>query len=78
MSEFTLDELREIVTLKIKGQGNQVDTGSASAHDISCGSWTRSELNDCNIRLYAKRGKNSTTTTYYLRFYGATLTIVYR
>lgn len=64
-------------TSTAKGSSTNLTT-SASALNLSCGSWTRSELDQCYIRLHAIRGKNSTTTTYYLRFYGATLTVVYR
>lgn len=39
--------------------------------------WTREELNDCRIRLYAKRGTSNTSTIRYIRFYGATLTVTY-
>ena len=43
--------------------------------DLNCGSWTRSELSDIRIRI----GNTYTggTTTYYTRFYGADLTVVY-
>lgn len=59
-----------------KGSAVTVST-SASAQNITCGSWTRAELNDIRIRCYAVRGTSNTTTTYYQRFYGATLTITY-
>lgn len=39
--------------------------------------WTREELNDLRIRLYVARGSSDTSTTRYIRFYGATLTITY-
>lgn len=63
-------------TSTAKGSASTLST-SASAQNMSVGTWTRSELNDIRIRLYAKRGSSNTTTTYYLRFYGATLTITY-
>lgn len=59
-----------------KGSAYTIST-STTAFSITCGTWTRSELNDCRIRIYAMRGTSSTTTTYYERFYGATLTVVY-
>lgn len=64
-------------TTTAKGSSTQLTT-SAAAYDLTCGTWTRAELDDINLRLHAVRGKNSTTTTYYLRFYGATLTVKYR
>lgn len=60
-----------------KGSATTVST-STTAQNMTCGTWTRAELNDCRIRMYAKRGTSYTTTTYYFRFYGATLTIKYR
>lgn len=63
-------------TSTAKGSAYTLST-STSATNLTVGSWTRSELNDIRIRLYCKRGSNNTTTTYYMRFYGATLTINY-
>lgn len=39
--------------------------------------WTREEVNDVRIRLYAERGTANLNSSYYFRFYGATLTIAY-
>lgn len=64
-------------TTTAKGSKTTLST-TATAYDMSCGSWTRAELDQCYIRLHAIRGKNSTTTTYYLRFYGATLKVTYK
>ena len=50
---------------------------STTAFNITAGSWTRSELNNLKIRIYIKRGSSNTTTTYYVAFYGATVTIDY-
>lgn len=50
---------------------------STAAFNLTCGTWTREELENCYIRMYAKRGTNNTTTNYYFRFYGATLNIEY-
>lgn len=63
-------------TSTAKGSATTVST-STSALTLTCGSWTREELNDCRIRIYSKRGTSSTSSTYYNRFYGATLTISY-
>lgn len=60
-----------------KGSATTVST-STTAQNMTCGTWTRNELNDCRIRMYAVRGSQYTTTTYYFRFYGATLTIKYK
>lgn len=39
--------------------------------------WTRQELNDIRIRLYAERGTKNLNNDYVFRFYGATLEITY-
>lgn len=59
-----------------KGSSVSLST-SASSQSITCGTWTRDELNDCRIRIYAKRGSFSTSTSRTMRFYGATLTVTY-
>lgn len=41
------------------------------------GTWTAAELNNAKIRLYAVRGSSNTTSSYYFRFYGATLSVSY-
>lgn len=59
-----------------KGSATSIST-STSSFNMTVGTWTRTELNDCRIRVYAKRGSSNTTTTYYMGLYGATLTISY-
>lgn len=59
-----------------KGSASTMST-STTALTLTCGTWTRAELNDCRLRLYAKRGTNNTTTTYYMGLYGASVTINY-
>lgn len=49
----------------------------ASSTAITAGDWTADELKDCRLKLYAQRGSSSTTTTRYIRFYGASLTVEY-
>lgn len=62
--------------LTAKGSATTISS-STSVLTLTCGTWTRKELDECHIRLYAKRGTSNTTTTYYCRFYGADLTINY-
>lgn len=50
---------------------------SASEKTVTAGTWTLAELRDARIRLYTQRGTSGTTTNYYIRFYGATLTVKY-
>ena len=61
-------------TSTAKGSASTI-SNSTSALTLTCGTWTRAELNDCRIRIYSKRGWSKTTTTYYNRMYGATLTV---
>lgn len=61
-----------------KGSSVSAASTSATARNItSTGTWTRSELNDIQIRLTGTRGTSNTTRAAYLYFYGATLTINY-
>lgn len=59
-----------------KGTASTIST-STTAITMSVGTWTLAELQNARIRIYAKRGSSSTTTSYTMRFYGATLTVVY-
>lgn len=60
-----------------KGSATSITSTSSTSYTMKCGTWTREELQNCRIKFYAKRGTSWTTTTYYFRFYGATLTISY-
>lgn len=52
-------------------------TTSAKTFTFSGTTWTRAELSDARIRLYAVRGTSNTSTSRALYFYGATLTVDY-
>lgn len=58
---------------------NVTGTGSSgSTHIIDGGnSWTRSELNDINVRYTVTRGTSNTTAAASFSFYGATLSVTY-
>ena len=62
-----------------KGSATTVSSTSATTQSLTCGTWTRSELQNCRLRLYAKRATNSSyaSRSVYFRFYGADLTIQY-
>ena len=60
-----------------KGTASNVTGSAASVYTMSMGTWSRSEVNDVRICLYAERGTANLNTSYYFRFYGATLTITY-
>lgn len=52
-------------------------TTSASELSLTAGDWTIDELRNLRLKLYAKRGTSLTSSSYYIRFYGATLIIKY-
>lgn len=52
-------------------------TTTATNRTFTMGTWTRDEVRDVRIKLYATRASSSTTSNFYIRFYGATLTINY-
>lgn len=49
----------------------------ATVVTISSADYTREELNNFRLRIFAARGYFSTNTSYHTKFYGATLTIDY-
>ena len=63
-------------TSTAKGSASTMST-STTALTLTCGTWTRAELDNCRLRLYAKRGSWGTSTTYYMGLYGADLTVEY-
>ena len=59
-------------------KGSATDlTNSDTAHNLDCGTWTRAELQDCRLRMYARRSTLAASTDRYLYFYGADLTVTY-
>lgn len=60
-----------------KGTATTIDNSSNTYLNVPCGTWTRSELENAKLRVYAKRGANGVNSNYYITFYGATLIIFY-
>lgn len=59
-------------------KGSSVNlTTTATAHAIDAGTWTRDELNNCRLRMYAQRASMSTSSSRTMQLYGAELTITY-
>ena len=75
-SRITTRQMQLYSGSSAKGSATTIST-SASAVTMSAGSWTREELQNARIRLYAVRGSSNTTSTYYFRFYGATFSVEY-
>jgi len=63
----------------LKGSSTNITSTSSQTLSVNGGkSWTRAELDNIKIRGYAERGTSSTSSTsYYIGFYGATLTVTY-
>ena len=59
-----------------KGSSASIPSNAAST-TITAGDWTRDELTDCRLKLYAKRGSYGSTSGIHIKFYGATLTVEY-
>lgn len=60
-----------------KGGNTTVNT-SVTVRTLDAGSdWTRADLDKLQVHLFATRGSSNTTTTHYLRFYGAEVTVNY-
>lgn len=62
--------------LTLKGSSTANGTAT-STRALTPGTWTRAELDDIRMRFYAKRSSSSTTSSYYIRVYGATVTVAY-
>lgn len=60
-----------------KGSSTSARTTTATAYNLTPGTWTRAELDDIQVRYTGTRGTSNTTRAAYLYFYGATLTINY-
>lgn len=62
----------------VVGAQSNVTSNTATTFDLDVGSgWTRDSIQNLSILNFAKRGASNTTSTYYMGFYGATLTVKY-
>lgn len=59
-----------------KGSASTI-SNSTTVITMTPGTWTASELINARIRIYVKRGTSNTSSAYYARMYGATLTVNY-
>lgn len=76
-SYIATKEIQMFTGTTAKGSATSVTSTSATSYTLTCGTWTRAELQNARLRLYAVRGTSSTSTSRYYRFYGATLTVTY-
>lgn len=75
-SRITTRQIQLCTGTTTKGSAGTI-SNSTNAMTITAGSWTLAELRNAKIRIRIVRGTSNTTSTYYVRFYGATLTINY-
>lgn len=60
-----------------KGSATTTRSTTATTYTLTPGTWTRSELDDIQVRFTGTRGTSNTTRAAYLYFYGADLTVEY-
>lgn len=60
-----------------KGTSTDARHTTLTTYDLTPGTWTRSELNDCRLYVYAIRGTSSTTRSVNYDIYGADITVTY-
>lgn len=61
----------------LKGSALTMSNTASEQTFSSVGTWTRAEILTAGVRYYAKRGTSNTSTNYYIRMYGATMTVTY-
>lgn len=61
----------------LKGSALTMSNTASEQTFSSVGDWTRAEIVTAGVRYYAKRGTSNTSTNYYIRMYGATMTVTY-
>lgn len=64
-------------TLKTNTDGFRAFGTTATIVTVPETTWTRDELNNLRLRIFGSRGFFNTSTSYYIRFYGADLTVTY-
>lgn len=60
-----------------KGSSTSARTTTATVYNLTPGSWTKSEIDNIQIRYTGTRGTSNTSRAAYLYFYGASLSIAY-
>ena len=60
------------------GADSAVNNSTSTVRTLDAGdSWTRAELDTLQVHVFATRTSANVTTTYYIRFYGAEVTVNY-
>lgn len=63
--------------ITFKGDALTMSSSATEQTFSTVGSWTLDDVQHAAIRFYCKRGTSNTTTNYYMRMYGATMTVTY-
>ena len=61
----------------LKGTAEELTSTVTEFTFADVGSWTRAELLDAGVRFYVRRGGSGANSTFYMRAYGATMTVTY-
>lgn len=76
-SRITSRQMQLATGTTLKGSALNMSTSQTEQTFSNVGTWTWEELQDAGIRFYAKRGTSSTSSNYYIRMYGATMSVTY-
>ena len=61
----------------LKGTAEQLTSTVTEFTFTDVGSWTRAELQNAAVRFYVRRNASGANSTFYMRTYGATMTVTY-
>lgn len=59
------------------GSSTSARTTTATTYTLTPGTWTRAQLSNIQVRYTATRGTSNTTSSAYMYFYGAEITVAY-
>ena len=76
-SRVTSRQMQLATGTTLKGSALTLSTSTSEQTFSNVGTWTRNELLNAGIRYYVKRGTSNTSSTYYIRMYGATMSVTY-
>lgn len=78
LSQISACEAQLFTGTTAKGTATDTKSTTTTIYNIAGGNWTRNELLDARVRIYAKRANISKNTqTWYYDVYGAEITVVY-
>lgn len=78
---FTSGEVQLFNGTVAKGSSQSIMNTTAQQYTLDVGTWTKEELNNCRLRLYAQRITSNSAVAnrlIYMQLYGAKLTVAYQ